>query len=168
MCQKQRQGFTLIELTVVMAILTVAVLFFTQVMLASRRLDPVAEESRLAAEAARIRLEEMRALPFEQIFGAYRSGQPNARFDVAGLSPAPGQDSVGRIELPELAGALREDIENKAWGLPRDLNRDGEVDASDHALDALILPVTVRLEWASKSGKDGRRSLVLHSMLARL
>ncbi|MFM7283325.1 MAG: hypothetical protein ACKO32_16305, partial [Planctomycetia bacterium] len=64
--------------------------------------------------------------------------------------------------------ALREDIENKAWGLPRDLNRDGEVDASDHALDALILPVTVRLEWASKSGKDGRRSLVLHSMLARL
>ncbi|MFM7282406.1 MAG: prepilin-type N-terminal cleavage/methylation domain-containing protein, partial [Planctomycetia bacterium] len=113
MCHKQRQGFTLIELTVVMAILTVAVLFFTQVMLASRRLDPVAEESRLAAEAARTRLEEMRALPFEQIFCVYRSGQPNARFDVAGLSPAPGQESVGRIELPELAGALREDIENK-------------------------------------------------------
>lgn len=164
MCHKKRQGFTLIEISVVMAILTVAVMFLTQVMLASRRLDPVSEETRVAAESARIRLEEMRALGLEELIAKHQG----ATFDVEGLTPPPGRAHVGEVEMPLVDGALREDLENAAWGMPRDLNRDGVIDTGDHATDALILPVTVRLEWASKTGRNGKRVLVLHSMFARL
>ena len=51
-------------------------------------------------------------------------------------------------------------------GMPRDLNNDGIVDAQDHAHDCILLPVKVRLEWKSKCGRHGKRSLEIYSMLA--
>lgn len=168
MRRQLQSGFTLVEITVVIAILTVSVLCFTQILVSSRRLDPVSEESRLAAEAARIQLEEMRVVPFHDLFEQYSSGGPKAQFAVHGLSPVKGAEFVGSIILPEINGALREDFVNDAWSMPRDLNRDGVVDALDHRSDALILPVTVRLEWASASGRQGKRTLQVHTMFADL
>jgi prepilin-type N-terminal cleavage/methylation domain-containing protein len=161
---RNRQGYTLIELSVVMAIFTVAVMFFTQVMLASRRLDPITEEAQIAGEALRTQLEEMRAQPFDQLVALFGS----KTFDVPGLSPAPGETHVGRIEMPLIDGALREDVVKAAWSMPRDLNNDGVIDSENRADDALILPVTVRAEWSSKTGSKGRRALIMHSMFARL
>jgi hypothetical protein len=47
---------------------------------------------------------------------------------------------------------LREDLTDATLGLPRDLNGDNKVDDKDHALDYLILPVRVEIEWQSKAG----------------
>lgn len=173
-----RRGFTLVELAVVVAILCVSVALFAQTMLASANMDPVAEETRIAAEAARIELEEMRALPFAQIFPSYdesaandpggAGSAPGAWFAVPGLVPPPGATAVGHVSFPVAGGLLVENIVDDDLGLPRDLNGDGLVDALDHSGDAIVLPVRVVLEWSSKSGRQGKRRLVFYDMFARL
>ena len=47
---------------------------------------------------------------------------------------------------------LREDLTDATLGMPRDLNGDNKIDDKDHALDYLILPVRVEIEWQSKTG----------------
>jgi hypothetical protein len=71
---------------------------------------------------------------------------------------------TGRIIFPESidTGELREDIEDEALGMPRDLNGDGEIDAVNHAKDYLLLPVRIRVEW---SGLTGDRSYELYTVL---
>lgn len=162
----------------VVAILCVSVGLFAQTMLASARMDPVAEETRLAAEAARIELEEMRALPFAEIFPSYDESSandpggagsaPGAWFAVPGLLPPPGATAVGRVIFPVASGALSESVVDDDLGMPRDLNADGLVDALDHSGDAIVLPVRIVLEWSSKSGRQGKRRLVFYDMFARL
>jgi hypothetical protein len=54
-----------------------------------------------------------------------------------------------------MAGApsqLREDVVLPDLGMPRDLNGDGVVDASNHDVDYTLLPVLVRVRWRSASG----------------
>ncbi len=171
-------GFTLIELTVVVAILCVSVALFAQTMLASAHMDPVSEETCIAAEAARIELEEMRALPFSEILASYDESPandpggagtaPGAWFAVPGLAPPPGVTAVGHVIFPVVGGALSENLVDDDLGFPRDLNGDGLVDALDHSQDAIVLPVRVVLEWSSKSGRQGKRRLLFYDMFARL
>ncbi len=59
---------------------------------------------------------------------------------------------------------LREDFTSEDLGLPRDLNGDSIIDAEDHSGDYLLLPITIRVEWA---GPHGPRSYEVHSMLTR-
>jgi hypothetical protein len=47
---------------------------------------------------------------------------------------------------------LREDLVDASLGMPRDLDGDNVIDDQDHALDYLILPVRIELEWLSSSG----------------
>lgn len=107
------------------------------------------------------------------------SSGPGNRFAVEGLDPVEGAPSgmVGRYYFPTLAvqgtgGStsggkvanlggggvatttykLREDLTDATLGMPRDLNGDNKIDDKDHALDYLILPVRVEIEWQSKTG----------------
>ncbi len=57
---------------------------------------------------------------------------------------------------------LREDFQNAALGMPRDLNGDSMIDAADHAEDYILLPILIRVEW---QGAHGPRVMELHSML---
>jgi type II secretory pathway pseudopilin PulG len=175
---RSRCAFSLVEVAVMIAILSVAVTLFGQSMLASARLDPVSEETRLAAEAARIELEDMRALPFERIFRSYNedpaddpagaASAPGAWFPVAGLKAPAGAPGVGHVIFPTVGGALHESVADEMLGMPHDLNGDGIIDANDHSADAIILPVRIQLEWASKSGRQGKRRLLFYDMFARL
>jgi prepilin-type N-terminal cleavage/methylation domain-containing protein len=175
---RRRGAFSLVEVAVVIAILSVAVTLFGQSMLASAQLDPVSEETRLAAEAARMQLEDMHALPFEQIFRSYdedsaddpagAGSAPGAWFAVRGLTAPAGAPGVGHVLFPTVGGALRESVADEMLGMPHDLNGDGIVDANDHSADAIILPVRIQLEWASKSGRQGKRRLLFYDMFARL
>jgi len=174
----RRCGFTLIEVTIVIAILSVAVGLFAQTMVASARLDPVSEETRLAAEAARMELEDMRALDFAQIFASYNANPaddpagpgsaPGTWFAVPGLLPPPGSPAVGKVVFPTVGGALSESVVDETLGMPHDLDGDGAIDNADHANNAIILPVRIELEWASKSGRQGKRRLAFYDMFARL
>ena len=80
-----------------------------------------------------------------------------AAFDVDGLEPQDG-DADGRVGQilfpvePLLPGILREDLNQAELGTPRDLNNDGAIDALDHALDYVVLPVLVRVDWAGPAG----------------
>ena len=171
-------AFTLIEVAVVIAILSVAAGLFAQTMVASARLDPVSEETRLAAEGARMELEDMRAMDFAQIFASYNANPaddpagpgtaPGAWFAVPGLLPPAGATAVGRVVFPTVGSALSESFVDETLGMPHDLDGDGAIDNADHSTNAIILPVAVQLEWASKSGRQGKRRIVFHDMFARL
>ena len=55
-----------------------------------------------------------------------------------------GSAGRGEIVMPTLAGSpevLREDIANAPLGMPMDLNGDGAITATNHALDYTLLPV---------------------------
>jgi len=173
-----RSAFTLIEVTIVIAILSVAVGLFAQTMVASARLDPVSEETRLAAEGARMELEDMRALDFAQIFASYNANPaddpagpgtaPGAWFAVDGLQAPPGATAVGRVVFPMVGNALCENVVDETLGMPHDLDADGAIDSLDHSTNAIILPVRIELEWLSKTGRQGKRRMAFYDMFARL
>ena len=174
----ERSAFTLIEVTIVIAILSVAVGLFAQTMVASARLDPVSEETRLAAEGARMELEDMRALDFAQIFASYNANPaddpagpasaPGAWFAIPGLQPPAGATAVGHVIFPTVGGALNESVVDESLGMPHDLDGDGLIDNADHSNDAIILPVRIEVEWLSKTGRQGKRKLAFYDMFARL
>jgi hypothetical protein len=57
---------------------------------------------------------------------------------------------------------LREDVVDPEMGMPRDLSGDSVVDSADHALDYMLLPVRVTIEW---QGVTGRRRFQMFSLL---
>lgn len=160
------------------AILTVSVAMFAQTISASARLDPVANETMLAAEGARLKLEDMKSEDLVELFARYNSDPtddpagpgtaPGNTFTIEGLSPATVGGVVGRIDFPVIGTQLREDVTDTGLGMPRDLDGDGTVDAGDHANDYIVLPIRVRVEWASKCGKGGKRWMETFAMFSPL
>lgn len=161
-------GFSLIELTVSIAILTVAISGIAGSILSAHTLNRVNQETALAQEAVQRALEELRARPFGEIFAAYNrvagddvglsAGAPGSDFAVPGLDPqrADADGLCGRIEFPSvLNGAfeeLREDVVDEGLGMPHDLDASGAPDAADHSGDYVILPVRVVVEWRGVRG----------------
>lgn len=176
--RRSRAGVTLVEIVVVIAIMTISMGMFAQTLTASSRLDPIANETMLAAEGARVALERMKAEPFGKLFVLHNASPlddpggpgtaPGATFPIEGLAPATAGGAVGRIEFPTISGALREDSVDDKLGMPRDLNADGLVDSTDHKSNYVLLPVRVRVEWASQCGRAGKRSLEIYTMFSDL
>lgn len=159
-----RAGFTVVEVLITLTILLVALRITVQTLASVNRLSPANRETAIATQAAQSALEELRVIPFSTLFALYNDlpdddpggigTAPGASFDVPGLQPR-GTDPdgrVGRIEFPVIADELREDVDDRDLGMPRDLNGDGVQDSDDHAADYAILPVRVWIEWAGRSG----------------
>ncbi len=173
--RRARSGMTLIEVTIAMGVLTVAVFLFTGVIASSSRIGSEKRQQSVAAHAARSQLERLRGLPFEQVWAlcnertdddpAGAGTAPGPHFSVPGLDVRPDDSDghVGRIGVPSVAGALREDAQSIELGLPRDLDGDSLVDERDHASDYRILPVRVEVEWQSPLGP---RRIEMFTMLA--
>lgn len=161
-------GFTFVELAVVLTILLVALLIFSNTMNGMSRQRAVNRETALATEAARNQIETMRGTEFARVFATYNSDPkddpqgpgtaPGNRFQVANLSAT--KDSPdglqGEVFFPstEVGGGLelREDLDLAELGMPRDLSGDSVIDGEDHAGDYFILPVLVRIRWTGKTG----------------
>lgn len=170
-----RSGFSLVELLVVMVILAITLGEVTRSLINVAHLEPVQRESALALNAARSKLEEMRARPFEELVARYDADPandpdgpgtaPGSGFAVRGLDLRDGDPDgwQGAVLLPLVGGELREDVADAALGLPRDLNADDVVDGLDHAGDFSVLPVRVRVEWSG--GAAGERSVELVTTL---
>lgn len=174
-----RGGFTMLEITVSIMILTVAAYILSSTIGASLSHTVSKREQATAVEAASSALESMRATSFLDLFVSYNTNQgddplgpgtaPGPTFEVPGLDPIIDGGGVarpvGRIFLPEVDGQLREDARLPALGMPRDLNGDILVDALDHSADHLVLPAVVRIEWR---GRLGPRHFELGTMFCDL
>jgi prepilin-type N-terminal cleavage/methylation domain-containing protein len=164
-----RAGFTFIELAVVLIILLVALLIFSNTINGMARQRAVNRESSIAMEAARNQVESLRGSDYRQIFALFNSDPdddpegpgtaPGHRFLVAPLSPPPESEDGLQGEIFFPAGLdptdgleLREDVELTELGMPRDLNGDSIIDDLDHSGDYFILPVLVRIRWTGKTG----------------
>lgn len=162
-------GFTFLELTVVMTILLSALLIFSSTVSGVAKQRNVNRETSLAVDAARNLLETLRSEDFAEVYALYNADPsddpagagtaPGNRFAVFGLSEAPDSPDglEGEVVFPTAIDPvdgleLREDIELRALGLPRDLSGDGRVDDQDHSGSYFILPVQVRLRWKGTTG----------------
>jgi len=179
--RRARAGFTFVELSVVLVILLVALLIFSSTVSGMAKQRTVNRETGLAVNAARNMLESLRSQDFAQVFALYNTdpaddpggagSAPGARFAVEGLKEAADapDDLEGEVQFPVLVVpatglALREDIEDRGLGMPRDLSGDNKVDDQDHGDSYYILPVRVRVRWNSPNGP---RQYELCSQLCR-
>jgi len=165
---------SLVETALSMVVLAVACLTALSVLVSSMELDAVNRETKIAFDAARARIEMVRAERFNQVVAAFNldpaddpqgaGTAPGPTFSVAELpSVAAGGAPHGAIVLPvDAAGTVRENLSIPALGLPRDLNGDNLVDGDDHTADAILIPVLVRVRW---SGTTGARESALSTVL---
>lgn len=163
-----RAGFTLLEVTIAMAVLAIAYTGYSKSVISSMQAARANRESALASAAARQVIAELQASPFDQVWALYNDDgaddpggagtAPGPHLDVQGLEAVQGDADGMALEvmLPAtiVAGVpqLREDVNNIPLGCPRDLTGDGVIDANDHASDYQILPVMVRVRWRGQAG----------------
>ena len=174
---KPKRGMTLIEVTISLAVVTVAVYFLSSTVVSVLMHARSKEERSIAVDAAMNQLELMRSIPFEQVFATYNRAPeddpaghgtaPGSTFAVEGLD---GTDSslnghAGMVILPGDGPVLREDVVIPELTMPRDLNGDIRVDNQDHSDDFILLPVTVRVRW---SGHAGVRQFQMSTLMSKL
>lgn len=174
---RARRGLSLVEVTVMLAITTIALGMYARTMSSARTLDPVATESAIAASAMRTKLEELRNHPFHDLFRLYNAETaddpagpgtaPGNKFVVEGLLPPSVNGLHGTITFPTKDGGLREDVVDDMLLMPRDLNADGAIDALDHSEDCVLLPIRIRVDWVARNSKGAARYLEMYTMYAR-
>lgn len=163
-----RAGFSMLELMVAIAALSVGLLGFTQALVTAMRAQRMSHEQGLALEAARRQVELMKTVGFSNIFRQFNGHRgddllgpalaPGAQFAVPGLQAPRGSGSAlpGEILFPVLEdqpGVLREDLARPEFGTPLDLDLDnGVIDSMDHASNYRVLPVVIRVRWSSMAG----------------
>jgi type II secretory pathway pseudopilin PulG len=169
---RRRAGVTMVELLIVLVVMTIAVGMLSGTLTSTSRIAPLQRENALAVLAARSQFETMRAQPFALLFALYNDAAaddpsgpgtaPGPGFAVPGLTPPDGEGAfVGRVVFPGDGTALREDADMPLLGMPRDLDGDGAIGATNVAGSYRILPVELHLRWQSSSGP---RELRLHTM----
>ncbi len=178
-------GMTLMEVALAMPIIMLALGMFTQMLTAGKGLRQSSRENWLASLRAQDALETIRNQPFTDLYALYNEDPlddpggpgtaPGQHFSVVDLEPQPGDPDgfVGRITIPSRnAGTdiapdwqLREDADEPALGMPRDLNGDNVIDANDHSADFTILPVEVEIRWQSRFGP---RRVLVHTLFSEL
>jgi len=174
---RAQAGFSLLEITIAISVLTLALVGATGSMLAGNRLQRVNRESAVAEDAVRQVLESMRGAALATTFARFNSTavdnpggvvSPGATFAVEGLRAPPENAGapVGSIVFPTILDGgvleLREDFVDAELGMPADLNADGAIDDANHALDYRVLPVRVQVQW---TGVLGTRTLAVETVL---
>ena len=177
--EASRAGLTMIELMISIVILSVATFILSSTVTATVTHSITKAEKTRAVEAAMNKIEEIRALPQEDIFALYNGvakddpygpgSAPGSLFSVPGLDPRMDPNgnpvSVGRVLLPGTDGILDETAVQPEFGLPRDLNGNLVIESGDVSDSYLVLPLIVRIEW---NGRLGTRSFEMATMLADL
>ncbi len=162
--RRSRAGFTVLEVTIAAAILTLSVGAVTSMLATTNSLTRANAERSAALNAIHSTIERMRATEPSEVFARFNADplddidldDPGFQFDVEGLTPqrTDADGFVGEIEFPGDGVLLIEDFEDVELGMSRDLNGDGVIDGVDHGDDYSILPVRVRAEWLGASGNQ--------------
>ena len=163
--RSRRAGMTLLEVMMSMIVLLVAVGGMLGSFSSFAMLGEASRQKTVALLAAQQMLEQMQLADFSEVYVRFNGTNaddpalglsPGPNFDVFGLSPQlDDPDGLpGRVVFPSAAGvlgSLREDLAEADFGLPRDLNGDGNLDANNHAGDYQILPIRIVIEWGGSS-----------------
>jgi type II secretory pathway pseudopilin PulG len=157
---RAQAGFALLDVVIAAAILAVALLGHASTVLSGHRLSRTVEHRTVALEALRQFVERLRSDP--DWGGLYAglvslSSTPTPPGELPGRAPTDyypdyvvpqGLGTVRvRVEVPQSGVDLREDAVDDRFGLPYDLNGDGEIDAAPHQDDCTVLPVSIRFSW---------------------
>jgi len=140
-------GFTVIEVVMTMAMISIALLALMSVVISSMTLVEANRQDSLAVNAARDKVAEMAAKPFDKVFSSYK----NHTFTVTGLQ-RPGGGDPGRVIFPMNGSNLSETVADAKLLMPRDLNMDGDASDTNVSLNYQILPVKVRVNWETVQG----------------
>jgi len=118
------RGATLVEMMVVMAVMLAAASIFSQMVIATAQLREVQRENAIAAEAARVLIEEMRNEEFRHLFFLYNQDPlddpggvataPGHRFLVRGLNPSLG--SPDGLQMEVLFPAYEKEVASNLTG----------------------------------------------------
>ncbi len=174
---RRRAGLSIIEVTLVMVVLTVAMGLFTSTVNSTSRQRAAKRQAVIASEGARRILEVMRSQNFQQIFALYNNSivddpggpgtAPGPHFSVPGLTAQSGDADgfVGQVRFAWPGPAISEQAVDETLGFPRDISGNDTVDAANHATDYILLPVEVRLQWG---GPAGDRSLSVFTAFSNL
>jgi len=161
--KQSRSGFTLVELSLAMTILVVALVSISAATLRSHALRRQNREHTLAYGAIRSISERIHSFSYitvenspdtwvQDVLATYGpGGVVGNTFDIEGLNPVGANASVGSITFVTDETLSDADV-GAELGLPRDLN--GDLDATDNDVtgDARILPVVVTLNYQGSSG----------------
>lgn len=165
-----RSGFSLVEILIACTIFVLVAGATANTVVVANALNDTNRETVQATMAAESALEILKGTAFDEAFARFNASEaddpalgesPGIGFAAPGLK-AQDDDAdglAGRIEFPGDGTELREDVQDRELGMPRDLDRDGETDDEDHAATYCILPVRVVVEW-SGTGGDRRVELV--------
>lgn len=156
-------GFTLVEISLAMTVLLVALMAMSASTLRTHSLRRQNRERAVAQNAIRQISEEVHALS-DQIMrttaGVWSEdftaallpgGTLGDTFDVRELTAQEGQLSVGTITMVLDETQTDADL-GLELGMPRDLDSDGAADNADVTNTARIIPIIVRAQWKGISG----------------
>lgn len=159
----RRRGFTLVELSLAMTILIVALVSISAATLKAHSLRRQNRERTLATNAMRSTAERIHSLSYitvedspdtwvQDVLGTYGpGGTVGNTFDVPGLNPIGANASVGTITI-----VTDETVADAAlgvdFGMPRDLNGDLDALDNDVTADARILPVVITVNYQGGTG----------------
>ena len=157
-----RGGFTLLEISLAMTVLLVALLTMTSSTLRMNALRRQNRERAVAQNTIRAISERVHALAGQLrresnnwsadfVAGVSAGGVVGNEFAVDELTEQAGFPSVGSIELFLNEGQSDEDI-GLELGMPRDLDGDGVANNANVTATARIIPVVVRARWTGVSG----------------
>lgn len=157
-----RGGYTLLEVTLAITVLLVALLAATASTLRMHGLRRVNHERMLAQNAVRATSERLQSLSGRAetdaagwnaavLAGLAPTGEIGSVFDVRELTAQNGATSVGSIELVTDETATDAEL-GVQLGLPRDLDGDGAASTHDVTDTARLLPVIVRARWRGAAG----------------
>lgn len=164
--RRRTAAFTLVETSVSIAVLVLGVLGMVASVTAGDRLILENRQTRQAYVAAQTMFAQLQSEPIDTVFQRYNSsssddptGQgraPGASFTARGLlsDSSTCVEGTGSIRFPTRDGAtLREDIDDPALGMPRDLDGDGVISHTALSKTPLVLPVLVTIRWATSHGE---------------
>jgi prepilin-type N-terminal cleavage/methylation domain-containing protein len=158
-------GFTLLEVTLAMTVLLVAMMAASASTLRMHTLRRVNRERVVAQNGVRSVSERLQSLSTRGLVdpagwsttvlrGVAAGGEVGPTFDLRELQPRAGAASLGTVEV--VTDETKTDLELGAQlGMPRDLDGDGTATSTDVSTTALLLPVVVRARWHGAGG-DGR------------
>jgi prepilin-type N-terminal cleavage/methylation domain-containing protein len=160
------RGFTLVEVTVALALLATALTLLVSSMLSLTHARQVSQERHQVTTAMSRAVETLQALGPTGALVAYAPAPGGEPFPAAGSgSGAPFfvptvQGDDGQPLSIEIEFELDETTNDPAIGLPRDLDADGSISngnvgelGPDGEILASILPLRLRADWRSFDGR---------------